>query len=98
MVAAPQGARASSQGRGASLTGSGSSTSFCFMPARARRTQTPAHAKPSLRFSPINGIFLAAGIGAVIAGYALLSAGSIVAAPLFLVFGYAVLIPLGIIL
>jgi hypothetical protein len=68
------------------------------MPARSRRAQTTAHTKPSLRFSPINGILLAAGVAAVIAGYALLSNGSTVAAPLLLVLGYAVLIPLGIIL
>jgi hypothetical protein len=68
------------------------------MPARSRRAQAPVHTKPSLRFSPINGILLAAGVSCVIAGYALLSRGSTVAAPLLLVLGYAVLIPLGIIL
>ena len=68
------------------------------MPARSRSKAAPAHVKPSLRFSPINGILLAAGIGTVILGYALLSRGSTVAAPLLLVLGYAVLIPLGIIL
>jgi hypothetical protein len=68
------------------------------MPARSRRAQAPTHTKPSLRFSPINGILLGAGIAAVIAGYVLMSRGSTVAAPLLLVLGYAVLIPLGIIL
>jgi hypothetical protein len=69
------------------------------MPVRSKaRVTTPAHTKPSLSFSPINGILLAAGLGAVIAGYALLARGSTVAAPLLLVLGYAVLIPLGIIL
>jgi hypothetical protein len=69
------------------------------MPSRTRgRPVAAVHTKPSLSFSPINGILLAAGLGAVVAGYALLSKGSTVAAPLLLVLGYAVLIPLGIIL
>jgi hypothetical protein len=68
------------------------------MPVRSKARVTPTHTKPSLRFSPINGILVAAGIGAVIVGYALLASGSTVAAPLLLVLGYAVLIPLGIIL
>jgi hypothetical protein len=55
-------------------------------------------ARSSLRFSPINGILLAAGLSSVTAGYVLLGQGSTVAAPLLLVLGYAVLIPLGIVL
>lgn len=51
-----------------------------------------------MKFSPINGILLASGLAAVIAGYVLLANGSTVGAPLLLVLGYAVLIPLGIIL
>ena len=51
----------------------------------------------ALRFSAINGILLAAGAASIIAGYALLSRGSNVLAPVLLVLGYAVLIPLGII-
>lgn len=62
-----------------------------------QRTAAAEHPKPSLRFSPINAILLAAGVGAVVAGYALLARGSVTAAPLLLVLGYAVLIPLGII-
>lgn len=54
--------------------------------------------KASLRFSAINGILLAAAFASIVAGYALLARGSTVAAPLLLVLGYAVLIPLGIIL
>jgi len=56
------------------------------------------HAKPSLQFSPINAILLIAGLGSIVLGYELLSRGSTTAAPLLLVLGYAVLIPLGIIL
>lgn len=54
--------------------------------------------RSSLRFSPINGILLAAGLAVVTLGYVLLANGSTVGAPLLLVLGYAVLIPLGIIL
>ena len=54
--------------------------------------------RSSLRFSPINGILLAAGLVVITVGYAMLARGSTVGAPLLLVLGYAVLIPLGIIL
>jgi hypothetical protein len=56
-----------------------------------------ASSKASLRFSPINLILLLLGAMALVAGYALLAHGSIVAAPLVLVLGYVVLIPAGII-
>ena len=67
----------------------------------ARKTRTTAAAAPdraSIRFSAINGILLAAGFATIGVGYALLAKGSTVAAPLLIVIGYAVLIPLGIIL
>jgi hypothetical protein len=67
------------------------------MPARQSKVAAQ-HAKPSLQFSPINGILLIAGLAAIVLGYELLSRGSTTAAPLLLVLGYAVLIPLGIIL
>ncbi len=51
----------------------------------------------ALRFSGLNWLLLAAGGLSIVAGYALLARGSIVAAPLLLVLGYVVLIPLGII-
>lgn len=51
-----------------------------------------------LRFSAINGILGIAGICAVALGYWLLSQGSITAAPLLLVLGYVILLPLAIIL
>jgi hypothetical protein len=54
--------------------------------------------KAPLRFSAINGILGAAGILTVALGYFLLSQGSITAAPLLLVLGYVVLLPLAIIL
>jgi hypothetical protein len=67
------------------------------MPANA---QSPARGEPvegALRFSLQNWTLLAAGILAIAIGYVLLAAGSIVAAPLLLVLGYVVLIPIGII-
>ena len=62
--------------------------------------RTPPRPAPrsSLRFSRINAALLTAGLVAAVAGYTLLAGGSTVAAPLLLVLGYAVLIPLGIIL
>jgi hypothetical protein len=74
-------------------------TKFSAMAQRARnRTTTVTPANPaSLRFSAINGILLAAGVISIVAGYALLARGSNALAPVLLVLGYAVLIPLGII-
>lgn len=51
----------------------------------------------SLRFSLVNFILILAGIISVAAGYMLLAGGSTVAAPLLLVLGYVVLIPMGIV-
>jgi hypothetical protein len=51
-----------------------------------------------LQFSAINGILGVAGILTVALGYYLLSQGSITAAPLLLVLGYVILLPLAIIL
>ena len=63
------------------------------------------HAEPekgadtaSLQFSVINGILGAAGLAALVVGYWQLSLGSITAAPLLLVLGYVVLLPLALIL
>ncbi len=54
--------------------------------------------RAALQFSAINGILGAAGILTVALGYLLLSQGSITAAPLLLVLGYVILLPLAIIL
>ncbi len=67
------------------------------MSNRNRRKTTNTQTRVALRFTRVNAIFLAAGITSVAAGYALLARGSTVAAPLLLVLGYAVLIPIGII-
>ncbi|HEY0808890.1 MAG TPA: hypothetical protein VGD49_01965 [Longimicrobiales bacterium] len=70
--------------------------------AQRRKTSTGSQVTAvnpaALSFSAINGILLAAGFAAIVAGYALLGRGSNVLAPVLLVLGYAVLIPLGIIL
>jgi hypothetical protein len=65
------------------------------------KTEPPKTGGPKsapLRFSTINGILGLAGILTVSLGYYLLSEGSITAAPLLLVLGYVVLLPLAIIL
>ncbi len=67
------------------------------MPQR-QRTTTAATQKAALKFSMINAILLIAGLVSIVIGYVLLAQGSTVAAPLLLVLGYAVLVPLGIIL
>jgi hypothetical protein len=54
--------------------------------------------RASVRFSAINAVLLVAGFASIALGYSLLAKGSNVAAPLLIVLGYAVLIPLGIIL
>jgi hypothetical protein len=72
-------------------------------PVRPRPT-TPA-AQPAvadgestLRFSMVNLALLGLGLAAILGGFALLGAGDTIAAPLLLVLGFAVLVPLGIIL
>lgn len=52
----------------------------------------------SLRFSRKNGVLGLAGLLVIVLGYALLAQGSITAAPLLLVLGYLVLLPLALVL
>lgn len=59
--------------------------------------QTNGEAEAPLRFTRVNAALGAAGLLSLIAGYWLLSQGSITAAPLLLVLGYVVLLPLAII-
>jgi hypothetical protein len=54
--------------------------------------------RSGLAFGPANYAMMAAGIVTVIAGYILLDGGSVTAAPILLVLGYAVLLPAGILL
>ena len=58
----------------------------------------PPGARPSLHFSAVNVALGIAGALALALGYWLLAAGSITAAPLLLVLGYVVLLPLALIL
>lgn len=65
---------------------------------RAAAPAPSADAESSLRFSPLNLAVLGGGLAAIAAGFMLLGGGSTVAGPLLLVLGFAVLVPLGIIL
>jgi hypothetical protein len=67
-------------------------------PARKPAAATAADVESTIRFSTRNLAFLAGGLASVVVGFVMLAGGSTVAAPLLLVLGYAVLIPLGIIL
>jgi len=51
-----------------------------------------------LRFSPVNAFVGLVGLLALTLGFVLLAQGSITAAPLLLILGYVVLLPLAIIL
>lgn len=77
-------------------------------PAEKRRAAPP---KPAPRrraaavsegariaFGPINYALFAAAVVAIVAGYVLLSRGSITLAPILLILGYIVLLPAGILL
>ena len=71
------------------------------IPAPSRTAPQTASAdtgEGSLRFAPRNLALLGGGLLAIILGYVLMGGGDIVLVPLLLVLGYAVLIPLGIIL
>lgn len=66
--------------------------------AESPRSRGPAKpATPTLSFSRINAILLGAAAGAIALGYLLLARGSMTLAPLLLVLGYCVLLPVGII-
>jgi hypothetical protein len=66
------------------------------MPASARSTPDEP-ATRSLHFGTVNLVLALAGAAALVAGYWLLARGSITAAPLLLVLGYVVLLPMAII-
>ena len=57
-----------------------------------------AAGKTSLQFSRVNLAFAAGAFVTIAVGYAFLSAGSITLAPILLVLGYVLLVPLAIIL
>jgi len=64
------------------------------------KTKRDASGRPGarIRWERRNVTLLAAGLGAILVGYLLLSQGSMTAAPLLLVAGYCVLVPLAFIL
>ena len=68
------------------------------MGTKTEFSNTEGGPRAPLQFSAINGILGVVGILTVALGYFLLSQGSITAAPLLLVLGYVVLLPLAIIL
>jgi hypothetical protein len=63
------------------------------MVRKTSRSEAPA----SLRFTKVNAALGAGGVAALVAGYWLLAQGSITTAPLLLVLGYVVLLPMAII-
>jgi hypothetical protein len=66
---------------------------------RATSASAPAaDTESTLRVSTLNLALLGAGLAAIVLGFVLLGGGQTVAAPLLLVLGLAVLVPLGIIL
>lgn len=70
-------------------------------PAHSRTTPvTPSAAdtESTLRFGVLNLALLAGALAAIVVGFMLMGGASTVAAPLLLVLGFAVLVPLGIIL
>lgn len=53
--------------------------------------------KPTLSFSKVNAKWLGAGVVSIAVGFFLLAQGSLHIAPILLVLGYCVLLPIGII-
>ena len=71
------------------------------MATKASKTAAPARpgapARPTLSFSRTNAIWMGAAAVSIAIGYFLLSTGSETIAPILLVLGYCVLLPIGII-
>ena len=65
------------------------------MATKASKTAAPA--RPTLSFSRTNAIWLGSAAVSIAIGYFLLSTGSETMAPILLVLGYCVLLPIGII-
>lgn len=69
----------------------------------ARRTVKPNRTKTEgrprwLGLGPMNALVIGLGLLAIVAGYLLLDRGSVSAAPVLLVIGYAVLVPAGLLI
>jgi hypothetical protein len=63
---------------------------------RALRGESVSH-EPLLAFARSNYLFMLAGVAAAVIGFVLLGMGDISLAPILLVVGYCVLIPIGIV-
>ena len=63
---------------------------------KARVTAQPQKLRPNIQLKAKNWILMGAGVVSIIAGYIFLSQGSITLAPILLVAGYCVLIPVAI--
>ena len=61
------------------------------------RSKPMKHESGDLRFGTRNYAALGAALASILIGFALLSRGSITAAPILLVLGYCVLVPYGLI-
>ena len=84
----------------ASRTAATDKTSTPTAKAASRTTapsRTAAPARPTLSFSRTNAIWLGAAAVSIAIGYFLLARGSESIAPILLVLGYCVLLPIGII-
>lgn len=67
-------------------------------PRAASSAPAATDTEGTLRFSVLNLALLGAGLAAIVLGFVLLGGGSTTASTLLLVLGFAVLVPLGIIL
>ena len=82
------------------MTPASSAATFGSLMATKSTKSTPAPAKatrPTLSFSRSNATWLGAGAVAIAVGFFLLAQGSETIAPILLVLGYCVLLPIGII-
>ena len=66
-------------------------------PKKSAGARTGAPSRPTLSFSRANAVWLGAAATTIVVGYALLAGGSMMLAPILLVIGYCVLLPIGII-
>ncbi len=65
---------------------------------RPRLQRRAPEADLGFRWGPLNSLLLGSGVVVLVAGFVALSKGSITLAPLLLVFGYLVLIPVSLLI
>jgi uncharacterized membrane protein HdeD (DUF308 family) len=68
------------------------------MRRREKVKEAKAHATPEISFARKNYLVMGLGILSIVLGYVFLARGSMTIAPLLLVLGYVVIIPIGLIL